>query len=70
LRATDGSKGIDHLRADQVLERNHVVPVEPERLFENIPLRFPILLRNRNELIVMLGVDLRSELVAKSARLK
>jgi hypothetical protein len=53
-----------------MLERNHVVPVEPERLFENIPLRFPILLRNRNELIVMLGVDLRSELVAKSARLK
>src|ERR1700681_4414151 len=45
-----------------MLRRNHVVQVELERLFENIPLRLPILLGNRNELIVELGVDLGSEL--------
>ena len=56
-------EGIHHLGADQVLGGNHVVQVEPERLFENIPLRLPILLRNRNELIVKLGVNLRSELL-------
>jgi hypothetical protein len=39
------------------------VQIEPERLFENMPLRLPILLGNRNELIVKLGVDLRSELL-------
>jgi hypothetical protein len=54
-------EGIHHLGADQVLGWDHVVQVEPERLFENIPLRLPILLRNRNELIVKLGVNLRSE---------
>jgi hypothetical protein len=32
-------EGIHHLGADQVLGRNHVVQVEPERLFENISLR-------------------------------
>ena len=56
-------EGIHHLGADQVLGRNHVVQVERERLFENIPLRLPILLGNRNELIVELGVDLGSELL-------
>jgi hypothetical protein len=56
-------EGIHHLGADQVLGRNHVVQVEPERLFENIPLRLPILLRNRGELIVKLSVNLRSELL-------
>lgn len=56
-------ESIHHLGANQVLGRNHVMQVEPERLLENIPLRLPILLRNRNELIVKLGVDLGSELL-------
>jgi hypothetical protein len=56
-------EGIHHLGADQVLGRNHVVQVERKRLLENMPLRLPILLGNRNELIVELGVDLRSELL-------
>jgi hypothetical protein len=56
-------EGIHHLGADQVLGRNHVLQVEPERLLENMPLRLPIPLGNRNELIVELGVDLRSELL-------
>src|SRR6202040_4201846 len=61
-------EGIHHLGADQVLGRNHVVQVEPERLFENIPLRLPILLRHRNELIIKLGVNLRSELLSDPGR--
>ena len=56
-------EGIHHLGADQVLGRNHVVQVELERLLENMPLRLPIPLGHRNELIVELGVDLRSELL-------
>ena len=56
-------EGVHHLGADQMLGRNHVVQIEPERLFENMPLRLPILLGNRNELIVKLGVDLRSKLL-------
>jgi hypothetical protein len=55
-------EGIHHLGADQVLGRNHVVQVERERLLENMPFGLPILLGNRNELVVKLGVDLRSEL--------
>jgi hypothetical protein len=55
-------EGIHHLGADQVLGRNYVVQVEPERLLENVPLRLPILFGNRNKLIVELGVDFRSEL--------
>ena len=35
-----------------MLGRNYVVQVEPERLFENIPLCLSVSLRNRNELIV------------------
>jgi hypothetical protein len=46
-------EGIHHLGADQVLGRNHVVQVEPERLLENMPLWFDrFSLGNRNELIV------------------
>jgi hypothetical protein len=56
-------EGVHPLGADQMLRRNHVVQIEPERLFENMPLRLPILLGNRNELIVKLGVDLRGELL-------
>jgi hypothetical protein len=56
-------EGVHHLGADQMLRRNHDVQIEPERLFENMPLRLPILLGNRNELIVKPGVDLRSELL-------
>jgi hypothetical protein len=56
-------EGIHHLGADQVLGWNHVVQVKRERLLENMPLRLPILLGNRNEFIVELGVDLRSELL-------
>jgi hypothetical protein len=56
-------EGIHHLGADQVLERNHIVQIELESLLENMPLRLPISFRNRNELIVELGVDLRSELL-------
>jgi hypothetical protein len=39
------------------------VQVERKRLLENMPLRLPILLGNRNQLIVELGVDLWSELL-------
>jgi len=46
-----------------VLGGNDVVQVKPQRLLENMPLRLPILFGNRNELIVELGVDLRSELL-------
>jgi hypothetical protein len=56
-------EGIHNFGADQVLGRNHVVEVERKRLLENMPLRLPILFGNRNELIVELGVDLRSELL-------
>ena len=56
-------EGVHHLRADQVLGRNHVVQVEGERLLKNMPLGLPISLGNRNEFIVELGVDLRSELL-------
>ncbi len=44
-----------------MLRRNHVVQVEPKRLLKNMPLRLPILLRHRHELVVELPVDLRSE---------
>ena len=40
-----------------MLGRDHVVQVEPERLFQNMPLRLPIPLGNRNELIVEPGVE-------------
>ena len=56
-------EGIHHRGADEVLGWNHVVQVKPERLLENMPLRLPILLGNRNKFIVELGVDLRSELL-------
>jgi hypothetical protein len=55
-------KSIHHLGANQVLGRNHVVQIERERLLENVPLGLPIPLGNRRELIIELGVDLRSEL--------
>ena len=35
--------------------------VEPQSLLENMPLGLPILLGNRNEFIVELSVNLRSE---------
>jgi hypothetical protein len=61
-------EGIHHRGADQVLGRNHVVQVERERLLENMPLGLPILLGNCDELIVKLGVDLRSELLGRGGR--
>jgi len=57
-----------YFRPDQVLGRNHIVQVKPERLFQNMPLRLPIPLGNRHELIVELGVDLRSELLGCCGR--
>ncbi|MGA8298758.1 MAG: hypothetical protein WB817_04705 [Terriglobales bacterium] len=48
---------IHDLGANQVLGRNHVVQVEPERLLQNMPLRLPILLGNRNKFIVELRVE-------------
>ena len=60
--------GIHHLGAGQVLGRNHVVQVERERLLENMPLGLPMFLGNCDELIVKLGVDLRSELLGRPSR--
>jgi hypothetical protein len=58
-------EGIHNRGANQMLGRNHIVQVELKRLFENMPLGLPILPRNRNELIVELGVDLRRELLGR-----
>jgi hypothetical protein len=58
-------ESIHHLGAEQVLGRNHVVQVERERLLENMPLGLPKFLGNCNELIVKLGIDLRSELLGR-----
>ena len=58
-------EGIHHLGANQVLGWNHIVQIKLERLLENMPLGLPILLGNRNELIVELGVDLRRELLGR-----
>ena len=56
-------EGVHYLRADKVLRRNHIAQIELERLLENMPFRLPILFGNRNELIVELGIDLRSKLL-------
>jgi hypothetical protein len=45
-------EGVHYLGPDQVLGWNHVVQVKRERLLENVPLRLPILLGNRDEFIV------------------
>ncbi len=37
--------------------------VKPKRLLKNIPLRLPIPFSNRNEFIIEISVDLRSELL-------
>jgi hypothetical protein len=60
-------EGVHYLGPDQVLGWNHVVQVKRERLLENVPLRLPILLGNRDEFIVEFGVDLGSELLGRLA---
>src|SRR5260370_40472862 len=47
-------ESIHHFRPDQVLGRNHIVQIEPERILQNMPLGLPILLSNRNKFIVEL----------------
>ena len=54
-------ESIHHFAPNQVLRRNHIMQIEPQSLLENMPLGLPILLGNRNEFIVELSVNLRSE---------
>ena len=51
-----------HLRPHQMLRRHDVVDVMLDGLFQQIPLRLAILLGNRHEFSIKLGVDGGSDL--------